>query len=1377
MILQRSCTEVVSGNTNQLQGQEPISLETFRDVPAYVLLGDPGAGKTTAFKAECKALGEKACRLTADDFLTYKESNLPSEWQEKTLFIDGLDEVRVSAHGASEFREIRKLLRTLGRPRFRLSCREADWLGATDQERLESMSPDSKVRVLRLNPLTVADVETILSARSDVPDSRAFITTAQEKGVDGLLFNPLSLKMLADAVAGGQNWPESRGQTFEEACRRIVCEHDPVPRMAAVSSSPPTPEQLLDAAGRLCAVQLITGKAGYTLHGLPANDEYPALDRCEYDYPNRLRLVINSKLFRGEGVADNRFTPVHRHIAEFLGARYLARIIGARRNPLPARRVIALLTGRDGAVVTEMRGLSAWLAALSPDARSVLIERDPIGVGLYGDIQEFLPREKRALLDSLKRAASRLDSVWKHAAFGPLATCDMQPALEQVLEDSNRDQDHQALTAFVLRVLEQGPPLPGLSRILFQNVRDETRWPGINRAALDAFIHNCPEGQDKSEKLRALLVDVHRGSVSDPDNELAGILLNHLYPQEIPPQEVWNYLAETRDREHAYLGTYHGFWERDLLAKSSDRQVAELLDCLPRRHPGFRSHLLEKLPLKLLIKGLKTYGDQLAAARLYDWLGVGEIEDGYWMHDGIALEIRSWLEERPELQKQLVLEGLNRCFTTGEKECLYDAIYERFFGADLPDGYDFWCLEQSVGRVNTQQETAVQLFKEAFYRRKKDGLTLDVLRQHVRQHGILEATLDQLIAARSRIEAEEQERLERTRAFTDERRRKEKEWLNYVRANEVALRENNAAPGLLYRVAQVYFESPKAALKEDRIHLISAELRRSELERLRRDGAGLTAVAALLGGDRQLIDAAVRGLLGTVDRKDVPDVREILDLWAESQMHYLGWPYLAALEETERTASEDSPPRWNDGQLRRALAFYFCYPPTDIHPEWYGHLLRARPEIVADVQVQFTIVEFRRGREHFFKLTNLAEDPAYAQVASHAALPLLRAFPTRCKLGQLDSLEDLLWAAIQHADRSTLRELIERKLSRTSMNDTQRALWLAAGFAIEPGAFQPLLTHFFDGHERRSRYLAEFFRRRGRRFPLTWLGDLGISASAQLIHILGSYVGPEVGNAQGLITPSMRASRLVHGLIQQNLATSPDKAANSALARLLEDPGLYHWRDVLSQAQDEQRVIRCDAEFQHPSIERVCQTLNGGAPANAGDLAALVVDQLQEFADVIQKGDTNAWRQFWNVDPYDRPDNRRPENSCRNTLLTALQQRLQPRGIDARGEVQHANDKRTDICVSYDGFQVPLEIKRNDHRDLWSALRNQLITQYTSHPGADGYGIYLVFWFGKEYTQPPPSGKRPATVTELQERLKKEAKLSEAEERKISVHVIDVSKP
>ena len=38
----------------------------------------------------------------------------------------------------------------------------------------------------------------------------------------GLLTNPQTLKMLADVVGGGEEWPEARMQTFEMASRQMV---------------------------------------------------------------------------------------------------------------------------------------------------------------------------------------------------------------------------------------------------------------------------------------------------------------------------------------------------------------------------------------------------------------------------------------------------------------------------------------------------------------------------------------------------------------------------------------------------------------------------------------------------------------------------------------------------------------------------------------------------------------------------------------------------------------------------------------------------------------------------------------------------------------------------------------------------------------------------------------------------------------------------------------------------------------------------------------------------------------------------------------------------------------------------------------------------
>ncbi len=61
------------------------------------------------------------------------------------------------------------------------------------------------------------------------------------------------------------------------------------------------------------------------------------------------------------------------------------------------------------------------------------------------------------------------------------------------------------------------------------------------------------------------------------------------------------------------------------------------------------------------------------------------------------------------------------------------------------------------------------------------------------------------------------------------------------------------------------------------------------------------------------------------------------------------------------------------------------------------------------------------------------------------------------------------------------------------------------------------------------------------------------------------------------------------------------------------------------------------------------------------------------------------------------------------------------------------------------GFNVPVEIKKDTHPDLWRAIHEQLIPKYVRDPGADGHGIYLVFWFGGKGMKPPPTAKNSAT--------------------------------
>src|SRR5450759_2476763 len=70
-----------------------------------------------------------------------------------------------------------------------------------------------------------------------------------------------------------------------------------------------------------------------SLPELVSADSAPGISDC--------RVALHSRLFRGPG----DFSPVHRTVAEYLGARYLAKRIC---QGLPAGRVLALMLGQDG---------------------------------------------------------------------------------------------------------------------------------------------------------------------------------------------------------------------------------------------------------------------------------------------------------------------------------------------------------------------------------------------------------------------------------------------------------------------------------------------------------------------------------------------------------------------------------------------------------------------------------------------------------------------------------------------------------------------------------------------------------------------------------------------------------------------------------------------------------------------------------------------------------------------------------------------------------------------------------------------------------------------------------------------------------------------
>ncbi len=176
--------------------ENPIeNLAGFRSDAVWVLLGEPGMGKTTAFEMEAEATGGECLRIEKFIHLDIKP-----EWREKTLFLDGLDEVRASSDGESILLRLQRQLRRSGNPPFRIACRAADWYGSTDRADIETASPNGKITVLLLEPLRHEDILQILCENHGITDSQSFVEEAGKRGIADLLDNPKTLELLVVAA-------------------------------------------------------------------------------------------------------------------------------------------------------------------------------------------------------------------------------------------------------------------------------------------------------------------------------------------------------------------------------------------------------------------------------------------------------------------------------------------------------------------------------------------------------------------------------------------------------------------------------------------------------------------------------------------------------------------------------------------------------------------------------------------------------------------------------------------------------------------------------------------------------------------------------------------------------------------------------------------------------------------------------------------------------------------------------------------------------------------------------------------------------------------------------------------------------------------------
>jgi hypothetical protein len=460
----------------------PQPLPEFHDMAAWVLLGEPGAGKSVAFEEEAGATD--GLYISIAKFLS---DDPDVGWQGKTLFLDGLNETRAGGGDVNILLKLRAHLRKLGNPRFRIACRAADWFGSTDSQAISDVSPDSLLAILLLEPLNPDEITDILHNNHGIAAPDSFVEEATKHGIDELLKNPQTLKLLAKSIRD-ERWPSTRQETFQLACEKLVGEDSKMHRDKE-RAQPISVDKLLEAASQLCVVLLLSDSIGLALDAESANRRFPLIDCFSPpDLAAALR-VAGRKLFQPSPESEERVVPSHRSIAEYLAAQWLAKQID--HCGLPLRRVMNLLLGHGDRTVAGLRGLYGWLALHCQAARSRLIEADPLTVIIYGDVKLMAPADKRHLLAGLRQeVAQNLTFRWQVPSvtpFGALAAPELADEFADVLQSPERDEASQSITDCVLDILYEGDPISELAGTIKAVISDDTRRQRIKRGAMLAW--------------------------------------------------------------------------------------------------------------------------------------------------------------------------------------------------------------------------------------------------------------------------------------------------------------------------------------------------------------------------------------------------------------------------------------------------------------------------------------------------------------------------------------------------------------------------------------------------------------------------------------------------------------------------------------------------------------------------------------------------------------------------------------------------------------------------------------------------------------------------------------------------------------------------
>lgn len=1300
---------------SDLRDRVVVDQEFLRtDVRSLVVLGEAGMGKSTLLDQLRGVDGFSLC--TARKLIVAPDPK-PLIGDANTLVIDALDEVSAPREGDAVDLVLRRLAE-LGLPRFILSCRVADWRSATALQGIADFYDGAPVE-LHLEPLGRDDAISFLSGSLGEEAAEKAIKHLEERGLSGLWRNPQTLELVAKVAKNGE-LPHSKGQLFAEATKLLRVEHRRTKSTTPLATLPE--KDVLDSAGAGFAALIFADKEALSRDAqLDASDAAVA-EVATLPGAKSLGDVLDSRLF--EARAPERFTYAHRAIGEFLGARWLAE---EANTPRKQRRILELLNNH-ALVPASLRGIHAWLAWHSPALADAVIASDPMGVVEYGDADTLTILQGRALLNALFELSKENPRFrdWTEYRASGLVQPGMLKEVRRLLLDEGVEF---GLRLLILQALKGSE----LVSLLFDDLRslllDQDAIFALRSEAGDRLVENDSE-TDWSNIIGELV-----GQATENSVRLASELMDELGYANFDDPLLLDMVKAQFSRSERAAGVFFGLERKlpdDRLETLLDG-VAALAASMGDRHERRSNEAITDLAFALLARRLK--GPSPSAEKLWSWLQPFDSNLGLQRETRkvVSTELRTNDDLRHAVQRYVLLD------LAGDKD-----VWQRS-----------WRMLEPTASLQPDEDDVLWLLNQ---------IELDDPRWRelvvLTRHGPVEGAKVRAAAERfagDNAEAREwlakvaepqvpewqieQEKRERERAA-----KRVADWEEH-RANFTARIDAMRAGdyGSVVNPAKAYLKL---------FYDLGDEAK---------DGPG--RIEEWLGVE--LRDAALTGFEAFLAAQPpFPNATDIATSHAEGRRWEAAYIIVAALAERVRTKRG-----FDDLTDERMMAGYFELSHTRLDDHaGVGNLdqrlakeLRARGQWETTLRLYFE-PQFAAGTQHVSGLYSLLRSDEDAALVDRLGSEWLERFPEMSEVATMELLDRLL---ISEMGRVAIRALLPQRLA-APLPEQRRATWDAAGIILDFDATRARLEAAGPVDP------ALLWGLRARLGHRNTNGTTASLDAQQLAWAIGTFrpMFPYAKRPDGVTTGDTNpwdATAYLVALINR-LGGEVEPFATEALVELRDAPD-DEYTDHLRIALAEQKRKLVEAAWIAPDLQTFSSAVTDRAPTTAAQLQAVLLEELDQVQRKITGHNLDWYKDFFSEGGAPKD-----EEACRDIILKMLGDL--PFGIQASPEGHLADDKRCDIECTLPGIMVPIEIKGQWHKNLWTAADRQLDLLYTNDWRAER-GIYLVLWFGvdspKRPSKPPADIEAPMSADELREALAERS--ATTREGRTKIVVLDFTRP